>query len=288
MILLRKPNLNRQQLTEPKQADTLHNRGGRESTSRNSRTTPLSVLATQESSAQQPNLRYGRGVRPAMNSDHTTRILIADDHPLFREGLRKLLEEEEGLEVVGQASDGEEAVRLACELKPDVVTVDIVMPKLNGLEAAKQIKESVPTTSILMLSAFDYESYLLQALRTGAAGFLSKGVRSTELISAIRAVGQGEPVLDPRAAYKVLARLVYTDDSDSKPILDELHERELEVLKLASQGMTNKEIAHELLISERTVQTHFMNIFRKLDASSRTEAVLKALKQRWITLDDLP
>jgi len=173
-------------------------------------------------------------------------------------------------------------------LRPDVIILDIVMPKLYGLETAKQIKASLPACSILMLSAYDYESYLLQALRAGAAGFMSKGARSTELISAIRALGAGEPVLDPRATYKLLSRIASTDDSPLRATMEELHERELEVLKLAAKGMKNREIAEELFISERTVQTHFMNIFRKLNVGSRTEAVLKAVKLRWLTLDDLP
>jgi NarL family two-component system response regulator LiaR len=217
-----------------------------------------------------------------------TRILIADDHSLFSEGIRNLIEEEEDFEVVGQARDGEEAVRLATELEPDVVVVDIVMPQLNGIEAAKRIKATLPTTSILMLSGYDYEAYLLQAMRAGAAGFLSKGARSSEVIAAIRAVSAGDPAIDQKTAYRIITRLVSTDDSVSKPTLDELHERELEVLRLGAKGMTNKEIAQELMISQRTVQTHFNNIFRKLDVRSRTEAILRALKQRWITLDDLP
>ncbi|MDY6834148.1 MAG: response regulator transcription factor [Chloroflexota bacterium] len=217
-----------------------------------------------------------------------TKILVADDHPMFRDGIKKLIETEEDLEVIGQASNGEEAVRLAAELHPDVVIMDIVMPKLNGIEAAKQIKAKLPTTALLMLSAYDYESYLLQALRAGAAGFLSKNAHGSDLISAVRAVGSGEPVLDQRATYKMLSRLASSNDTPFKPTTEDLHDRELEVLKLAAKGMKNRDIAEELFISERTVQTHFMNIFRKLDVGSRTEAVLKALKERWIPLDDIP
>jgi DNA-binding NarL/FixJ family response regulator len=216
------------------------------------------------------------------------RVLIADDHSMFREGIRNLLEREEDLEIVGEASDGEEAIRLAKALNPDVVVLDIVMPKLNGIETAKQIRAELPDTAILMLSAYDYESYVMQALRAGATGFLSKGARASDLLAAVRAVGAGEPVFDQKATFKILTRLFAADDSPSGTAVEELRARELEVLKLAAKGMTNKDIAQELFISERTVQTHFINIFRKLNVNSRTEAVLKALKQRWITLDDLP
>ena len=124
---------------------------------------------------------------------NATRILIADDHPVFRDGIRKLLEEQAGLQVIGQADDGEEAVRLARELVPDIVIMDIVMPKLNGIEATTQIKASLPGTAVLLLSGYDYESSVLAALRAGAAGFLSKGTRSKELLDAIEAIRKGEP-----------------------------------------------------------------------------------------------
>lgn len=216
------------------------------------------------------------------------RILIADDHPVFRDGIIRLLNEEADMEVVGQASNGNEAVSQAAKLKPDVIVMDITMPELNGIEAAKKIKADRPTTAILMLSAFDYDSYILTALRAGVAGFLSKGARSSELISAIRGVAVGEPVLDQAVAYRILNRMVASGETGPGAKLTELHDRELEVLRFAAKGMTNKAIAHELFISERTVQTHFLNIFRKLNVGSRTEAVLRALKQGWITLDDLP
>jgi len=217
-----------------------------------------------------------------------TRILIVDDHPVFREGIRKLIDDQDGLEVVGQANDGEEAIRMAMELKPDLVLMDIMMPKMNGIEVTKQIKADLPSTAILLLSGYSYDSYVLAALRAGAAGFLSKGARSSELLEAVKAVRKGEPVLDPSLAYKILTQLVSPGESDSRPHLEDLHDRELEVLKLAAKGMTNRAIAEELFLSERTVQTHFANIFRKLNVGSRTEAVLRALKAGWLSPDDLP
>jgi len=218
----------------------------------------------------------------------TTRILIADDHPVYRDGIRKLLDEQEELEVAGQASDGEEAVKLAIELKPDLVIMDIMMPNVNGIEAAKRIKAELPGTAILLVSGYSYDSYVLAALRAGAAGFLSKGARSSEILNAVTAIREGNSVLDPNLAYKILTELVSAGDSDSKPHLEALHDRELEVLKLAAKGMTNRAIADELFLSERTVQSHFANIFRKLNVGSRTEAVLRALKSGWLSPDDLP
>lgn len=217
-----------------------------------------------------------------------TRILLAEEFVIFREALRKLLEEEPEFEVVGECSDGESLVQQALDLKPDVILMDVVMPKLNGIEATKRIKADLPTCAILILSAQNYEAYVLATLKAGAAGFLSKAAHGTNLIAAIRAVRIGEPVIDQAAAYKILTRLVVTDESNRRAVLDEIHGRELEVLTLAAKGMSNREIARELSISERTVQTHFINIFRKLNVGSRTEAVLRALKEGWLTLDDLP
>ena len=215
------------------------------------------------------------------------RVLIADAHPVFREGLCQLLEHEEDMECVAKPADGEEAVRLTMELLPDVAIIDIAMPKLNGIEAVKQIKAARPATAILIVSAFDYESYILASLRAGAAGYLLKSTPLHELTNAIRSVHAGEAVFDFRATSKILRRLA-DDKGEERRYLEELKPRELEVLRLAGKGISNKEIAGELVISERTVQTHLVNIFRKLGVGSRTEAVLHALKEGWLTLDDLP
>jgi len=216
------------------------------------------------------------------------RILIAEEHGIFRETLRTFLELEEGFQVVGEAEDGEDLVRQAIALKPDVILMDVIMPKLNGIEATKRIKSFLPSTAILILTAHSYEAYVLAVLKAGAAGFLSKGARGKDLIAAIQAVRVGEPVVDQTAAFKILTRLLSVTESNRHGALDEMHERELEVLRLAAKGLTNREIAQELSISERTVQTHFINIFRKLNVGSRTEAVLRSLKEGWLSMEDLP
>lgn len=216
------------------------------------------------------------------------RILVAEEHGIFRETLCRFLEAEPGFEVIGEAGDGEELVRQAIALKPDVILMDVIMPKLNGIEATKRIKSFLPTVAILILTAHSYEIYVLAVLKAGAAGFLSKGARGKDLVAAIKAVRIGEPVVDQTAAFKILTRLLSVTEPNRRGALDEMHERELEVLRLAAKGMTNRQIADQLSISERTVQTHFINIFRKLDVGSRTEAVLRSLKEGWLSMEDLP
>jgi len=215
------------------------------------------------------------------------KILVADDHPAFREGLCRLIEEEEDMEVVATAADGGEAARLAKELLPNVAIIDVAMPVVNVIEAAKQIKAACPATATLMISAYGYESYILASLEAGAAGYLLKSVSLRDLTSAIRSVHAGKGVFDLKAASKILRRLS-PEKGNGGGGLGKLHPRELEVLKLVAKGMSNKEIAAELSISERTVQTHLTNIFRKLEVGSRTEAVLHGLKEGWFALDDLP
>jgi NarL family two-component system response regulator LiaR len=215
------------------------------------------------------------------------RILLAEDHVVVREGTRELLRHERDMEVVGEAGDGEEAIRLAVELRPDVVLMDIAMPKLNGIEATKQIKALFPATAVLILTAYDNDQYIFALLEAGAAGYLLKNVRGRELIEAVRAVHAGEPVLDPTVTRKVIDRFKAAQgEFGEERAAEPLTERELEVLRLAGKGMANKDIAKELCLSVRTVQAHFGNIFSKLGVGSRTEAVLHGLKTGWLDLQD--
>lgn len=215
------------------------------------------------------------------------RVLIADDHPVVRDGTRNLLEREPDMEVVGEAGDGEEAVRLASQLKPDVAIIDINMPKMNGIEATKQIKTTLPGTAILILTAYDDDPYVFALLEAGAAGYLLKYARGSQVVDAIRAVRAGESVLSPSVARKVLNRFKPTQGPPTDASAEILSERELEVLKLVTQGKSNQEIADTLSLSVRTVQAHLAHIFDKLGVGSRTEAVVLALKKGLTTLEDL-
>ncbi len=217
------------------------------------------------------------------------RLLIADDHTVVREGTRQLLEQEPDLEVIAEAADGEEAIQMAGTAHPDVVLMDVAMPKVDGIAATKQIKALYPKTAILVLSAYDDDQFVFSLLEAGAAGYLLKSVRGRELIEAIRAVHAGESVLHPTVARKVLNRFVPATGKNLKEKNSEvLSERELDVLRLASRGLSNQEIADQFSLSLRTVQAHFSHIFNKLQVSSRTEAVVRALKEGWVTLNDLP
>jgi NarL family two-component system response regulator LiaR len=216
------------------------------------------------------------------------KILIADDHAVVREGTRRILEQEQDLEVVAEAGDGEEAVRLATTVKPDVAIIDIAMPKLDGIEATKQIKALCPAITVLILTAYDDDQFIFSLLEAGAAGYLLKSVRGRELVDAVRAVHAGESVLHPSVARKVLNRFASISGKPEKQKPAEaLSEREMDVLKLATRGLSNQDIADELCLSIRTVQGHLGHIFNKLQVSSRTEAVVRALKEGWITLDDV-
>ena len=216
------------------------------------------------------------------------KILIADDHAVVREGTRRILEQEEDLEVVAEAGDGEEAVRQATRLKPDVAIIDVAMPKLDGIEATKQIKSVCPTITVLILSAYDDDQFVFSLLEAGAAGYLLKSIRGSELVDAVRAVQAGESVLHPSIARKVLNRFArISGEPKEKEPTEVLSEREMDVLRLVTKGLSNKDIAEELCLSIRTVQGHLGNIFNKLQVGSRTEAVVRALKEGWVALDDM-
>jgi NarL family two-component system response regulator LiaR len=217
------------------------------------------------------------------------RVLIADDHAVVREGTRQILEQEPDIDVVAEAADGEEAVRLAGSSRPDVAIIDIAMPNIDGIEATRQIKALYPSIAVLILSAYDNDQFIFSLLEAGAAGYLLKSIRGRELIDAVRQVHAGESVLHPAIARKVLNRFVPVTDKSTRPKpSDMLSERELAVLRLATRGLSNQEIADELCLSLRTVQAHLGHIFNKLQVSSRTEAVVHALKQGWVTLEDIP
>lgn len=213
------------------------------------------------------------------------RILLVDDHALVREGTRRLLETENDVDVVAEASSGEEAIELAKSLQPDIAVMDIAMPGIGGIEATRAIKKYCPETAVLILSAYDDEPYLLALLDAGAAGFLLKNVHGQELISAIRAVARGESVLQPPLAEKMMRRLSARPES-ALHAAQTLSEREFDVLRLAARGLPNKEIAARMSLSIRTVHSHLANIFMKMQVGSRTEAVLQALRQGMISLQD--
>ena len=215
-------------------------------------------------------------------------ILLAEDHVVVRESIRQSLEREPNFRVVGEASNGEEAVQMAGQLRPDVIIMDISMPKLNGIEATKQIKASQPSAVVLILTAYDYEQYIFPLLAAGAAGYLLKDMSSRELINAIQTVHRGEAVLHPIVARKVMERFRHTKgEYAGEEASDLLTERETAVLKMAAKGMSNNDIAEELHLSVRTIESHLGAIFNKLGVGSRTEAVIQAMRKGWFTLEEL-
>jgi two-component system, NarL family, response regulator LiaR len=227
-------------------------------------------------------------MRPGVELMTAIKVLLAEDHIITRQGIRKLLEDEADIEVVGEAGDGEEAVKMVSEKQPDLVIMDIAMPKLNGIGATKKIKSMNPTIAVLILTAYDDDEYIFGLLDAGAAGYLLKTASGDDLIRAINSVFKGELVLDPAVVKKVIDR-VKSQGKIREPVKaqDFLSDRELEVLKLAAGGMGNKAIAEQLSVSRRTVEGILRTIFNKLGVGSRVEAIMYGLKSGWFKLEEL-
>ncbi len=216
------------------------------------------------------------------------RIVIADDHALLRQGLKMVLEREADLQVIGEAADGDEAIRLAKALRPDVLLLDINMPKMNGIEVAKRLSQAKQPTKIIALTIHEDESYVVELIQAGAAGYVLKGIEPSVLVRAIRAVVAGELFIQPGVA-ETLSQELRRPGAKPEAVLGRegkrrLTSRELEVLDLVSQGMSNLEIAERLFLSEKTVKNHLTNTFRKIGVTDRTQAVLYAIKHKLVIL----
>jgi DNA-binding NarL/FixJ family response regulator len=215
------------------------------------------------------------------------RVLVVDDHALFRRGLQMVLEQEPDIEVVGEASDGSEAVEKSADTLPDIVLMDVRMPKRGGIDACTAIHETVPSAKIIMLTISDEEADLYDAIKAGAMGYLLKEISIEEVASAIRAVHGGQSLISPSMASKLLTEFASmikkTDDRQQVPT-PRLTDREMEVLKLVAKGLNNRDIAKQLFISENTVKNHIRNILEKLQLHSRMEAVVYAVREKLLEI----
>ncbi|PKM51178.1 MAG: DNA-binding response regulator [Firmicutes bacterium HGW-Firmicutes-7] len=212
------------------------------------------------------------------------RILIADDHLMVREGLKQLIELEEDIVVVAQAGDGKEAIQKIVKYSPDVVLLDINMPIMNGLEVIKYLKSEKIDANILMLTLHNEVEYLFKAVEIGVKGYVLKDSEADVLIKAIREIYKGDSYIQPNMAAKLFQKM--NDQSEKTSTCDKLTKRELEVLKLITEGLLNKEIAHMLCISEKTVKNHISNIFKKIEVSDRTQAAVFAIKNKVVDVFD--
>jgi DNA-binding NarL/FixJ family response regulator len=215
--------------------------------------------------------------------DKPLRVVLADDHVMVRQGIRQFLEEEGDITVVAEAADGQEALKLVAEHRPDVVVLDVQMPEMTGVEATRQLRARFSGVRILILTAYDDDPYVFALLRAGADGYILKSAPAEELVRAVRCVAAGQSALSPEIARKVVQQVSAptATSGQAEPLTD----REIEVLRLTARGMTNKEIGRQLGISARTVQGHLANIYGKLGVYSRTEAVTEALRRGWIVVE---
>jgi two-component system NarL family response regulator len=214
-------------------------------------------------------------------------VLVVDDHALFRRGLEIVLQQEPDIEVVGEASDGAEAVQKAINTTPDVVLMDVRMPRRSGIEACMAIKDTVPSAKIIMLTISDEEADLYEAIKAGAMGYLLKEISIEDVASAIRAVAGGQSLISPAMASKLLtefATMIKRTDERQQVPTPRLTEREMEVLRLVARGMNNRDIAKHLYISENTVKNHIRNILEKLQLHSRMEAVVYAVREKLLEI----
>jgi DNA-binding NarL/FixJ family response regulator len=208
--------------------------------------------------------------------DETIHVIVADDHPMFRKGLHGLLESVTGIEVVGEATNGEEAIALTERLRPDVILMDINMPGVNGIEATRRILHVNPSVGVLVLTMYEDDDSVFAAMRAGARGYLLKGVDQVEVLRAINAVSNGEAIFSPSIAQRLI-HYFSTLEKTASPVFPELTDREREVLILIAQGNTNTAIAEKLVLSPKTVRNHVSTIFSKLQVASRAEAIIRAL-----------
>ena len=210
------------------------------------------------------------------------RVLLADDHSVVRAGIRGFLEGADGIEVIAEAGNGEEAKRLIEKYQPDVAVLDIKMPEASGIEVVRWVRSHYRNVGVLILTAYDDDPYVTAVLQAGANGYVLKTASPSEIIRAVKDVHAGNSALDPVIVEKIMTQI---DPGKQRTSLEELTERELEVLELVAQGYTNKAIGVQLGISDRTVQGHLSHIFDKLQASSRTEAVMRAVSRGWLSPD---
>lgn len=213
------------------------------------------------------------------------RVLLADDHVLVRQGIRQFMDQAAGIDVVAEADDGEAALRLVQEIRPDVAVLDINMPQVTGVEATRRIKQHFPKVRVLILTAYDDDPYIRALLQAGADGYVLKTARAEALVQAVRDVHAGLTALSPAVATKVVRQMTQPLPAGAEDQVEALTEREIETLRLAAQGMTNREIGVALEISHRTVQGHLANVYDKLGVNSRTEAVTEALRCGWIVIE---